>query len=112
MCIIPDSLSLSCALITQPHDSPLATQYFHFSLPLFAVDCDLLMKQSLFEDSKTGEAMKSFMDTKMQGKTLTLSLTHFIAKITLDLSDCHSIVPDDLIMQLLRKRLSQLDCVT
>ncbi|XP_046844873.1 adenylate kinase 8-like [Xenia sp. Carnegie-2017] len=51
------------------------------------VDCDLLMKQSLFEDSKTGEAMKSFIDTKMQ-------------------------VPDDLIMQLLRKRLSQLDCVT
>ena len=54
---------------------------------LVNVNCDVLIKQSLADDSKIGEAIKSFMDKRMD-------------------------VPEDLILQLLRNRLSQLDCVT
>ncbi|XP_028407699.1 adenylate kinase 8-like [Dendronephthya gigantea] len=54
---------------------------------LVSVNCDVLIKQSLAEDSKLGEAIRSYKDKGME-------------------------IPDDLILQLLRNRLSQLDCVT
>ena len=43
---------------------------FLMSVSLFRiVNCDVLVKQSLAEDSKVGEAIKSFMDKRMDGRT-------------------------------------------
>ncbi len=36
---------------------------FHFCV----VNCDVLIKQSLADDSKVGEAMKAFTDKRMGG---------------------------------------------
>ena len=38
---------------------------------LCVVNCDVLIKQSLADDSKIGEAIKSFMDKRMDGMKQT-----------------------------------------
>ncbi|KAM7451132.1 Adenylate kinase 8 [Porites harrisoni] len=54
---------------------------------LVNVSCTELIKQSLVDDSKLGEAVRPYVERKM-------------------------LVPDDLVLQLLRNRLAQLDAVT
>lgn len=51
------------------------------------VSCTELIKQSLVDDSKLGEAVRPYIDR-------------------------HMLVPDDLVLQLLKSRLAQLDAVT
>ena len=83
------------------------------------MNCDVLIKQSLAEDSKIGEAIRSFMDKRMEGRTSIVemfvsNLAHmgYVYNVYEFSTFFKIVVPDDLILQLLKNRLSQLDCIS